>query len=138
MDKILVADDEQDIREIMQVILQKEGYEVVLAKDGAEVLALVKQTSPDLIVLDYLMPGTDGIEACQALKKDSSAKGIPVIMVTAYPNEKEKGLAAGAVDFITKPVDRIDLLLRIKSALKVKHITNELQRIIAYIAELEK
>ena len=63
---------------------------------------------------------------------------IPVIMVTAYPNEKEKALSAGAVDFINKPIDKTDLMLRIRSVLKVRHIKNELQKIIAYIAELEK
>ena len=138
MERILIADDEADIREILKIILDKEGYGVILAKDGQEALDLIKADKPDLIILDYLMPVLDGISVCKALKKDDATKLIPVIMATAYENEKENGLAAGAVDFISKPIDRIDFLLRIRSVLKVRHITNELQRVIAYIAELEK
>ncbi len=138
MERILVADDEADIREIMRSILKKEGYDVIIAKDGPEGLALAKEHKPDLVVLDYLMPGLNGIEVCQALKKDPSTEAIPVIIVTAFPNQKEQGLSAGAVDFMNKDIDTIDLLVRVRSALKVRHITNELQRAIAYIAELEK
>ena len=97
----------------------------------------MRKEKPDLIILDYMMPGMSGVEVCQELKKDAEAKTIPVIMVTAHPGEKERALQAGAVDFITKPVDKSDLLLRIRSVLKVRHINNELQKIIAYIAELE-
>lgn len=138
MEKILFADDDVDIQEITKTILTKEGYEVLIAKNGGEVLDLVKTNKPDLIILDYLMPVSDGVEVCKALKKDDETKPIPVLMVTAYPDQKEKSLYAGAVDFITKPIDKTDLLLRIKSILKVRHIKNELQKIIAYIAELEK
>jgi len=138
MEKILYADDELDVREIVKSILTKEGYEVIVAKDGSEALSLAKSNTPDLVILDYQMPGLNGIEVCRALKKDNATKTISVMMVTAYPNEKEGSLSAGAVDFITKPVDKIDLLLRIRSALKVRHIKNELQRIIAYIEELGK
>ena len=138
MEKILVVDDEEDVRQIMKSILSKEGYEVMIAKDADEALNLAKTNKPDLIILDYLMSGLNGVELCRALKKDNATKPIPVIMVTAYPGEKEESLSAGAVDFITKPVDKIDLMLRIRSVLRVRHISNELQRIIAYIAELEK
>lgn len=138
MEKILFADDEPDIQNVVKTILSKEGYEVIIAKDGKEVLNLVKSNRPDLIVLDYMMPVLDGIETCKTLKKDLETKSIPVIMVTGYPEEKQNSLNAGAVDFITKPIDKTDLLLRIKSILKVRHISNELQKVIAYLAELEK
>ncbi len=138
MEKILYADDEADVRETVKSMLTKEGFEVIVAKDGPEALGLAKTDKPDLIILDYLMPGLNGIEVCQNLKKDNLTKSVPVIMVTAYPDEKEKSLSAGAVDFITKPVEKTDLMLRIRSALKVRHISNELQKIIAYIEELEK
>ncbi len=124
MEKILYADDDPDTQEIIKDILTKEGYEVIIAKDGNEALNLAKLNKPDLIVLDYLMPGLNGAEVCQALKKDDETKYIPVIVVTAYPGEKEKSLSGGAVDFITKPVEKIDLLLRMRSILKVKHIKN--------------
>lgn len=138
MEKILVADDEEEVRDIMKDILTKEGYNVVVAKDGQEALGLTKTNNPDLIILDYMMPGLDGVQTCQSLKKDNQTKSIPVIMVTAYPGEKESGLSAGAIDFVTKPIEKVALLVRIRSALKVRHISNELQKIIAYIEELEK
>ncbi len=138
MKKILYADDEPEVRDIIKKILTKENYEVILAADGNETLKLAKGKKPDLIILDYLMPGLNGIEILEALQKGSETKPIPVIMVTTYPYEKEKSLDAGAVDFLTKPIEKADLLLRIKSVLKVSHIKNELQRIITYIAELEK
>jgi len=138
MEKILYADDDLDIQEIIKNILTKEGFEVIIAKDGNETLNLAKTNKPDLIVLDYLMPDLNGVEVCEALQKNNDTKSIPIIMVTAYPNEKESSLSAGAVDFISKPIEKTDLLLRIRSVLKVKHIENELQKMIAYIAELEK
>lgn len=138
MEKILYADDDPDIQEIIKNILTKEGFEVIIAKDGNETLNLAKTNKPDLIVLDYLMPDLNGVEVCEALQKNNDTKSIPIIMVTAYPNEKESSLSAGAVDFINKPIEKTDLLLRIRSVLKVKHIENELQKMIAYIAELEK
>lgn len=138
MEKILFADDDTEIQEAVRTILTKEGYEVIIAKDGASVFGLAKANKPDLIILDYLMPLLDGVEACKALKKDEETKPVPVLMITAYPDQKEKALYAGAVDFITKPIEKADLLLRIKSILKVRHIKNELQKIIAYLAELEK
>lgn len=138
MDKILYADDDADIQEIIKSILAKENFEVTIAKDGIEALNLATQNKPDVILLDYLMPGLSGLQVLEALRKNQDTKSIPVIMVTAYPNEKEESLSKGAVDFINKPVDKIDLLLRIRSVLKVRHIENELQKMIAYIAELEK
>ena len=138
MEKILVADDDVEVQEIVQSILTKEGYEVSVAKDGNEAVNLARQVKPDLILLDYLMPGLSGLEVCQALKGDKETSSIPVLMVTAHPMEKERSLQAGAVDFIVKPVEKTDLLHRIKSVLKVRFVNNELQKIIAYISELEK
>jgi CheY-like chemotaxis protein len=138
MDKILVVDDEQDIRDSLRSILSKEGFTVLLASDGREALEIAKTQEPALILLDYSMPGMTGVDVAKQLKKDEATKGISIVMVTAYPGEKENGLSAGAEDFITKPVEKLDLLLRIKSVLKVRYISNELQRMIAYIAELEK
>ncbi|MFH1458538.1 MAG: response regulator [Candidatus Omnitrophota bacterium] len=138
MEKILYADDDVEIQGLIKDILNKEGYDITIAKDGQEALNLAKSEKFDLIILDFLMPGLTGNEVCAGLKKDTETKHIPVIMVTAYSNEKEKALAAGAVDFINKPIEKTDLLLRIRSVMKVRHIKNELQKIIAYIAELEK
>lgn len=138
MEKILVADDEADIRQIMQSIIAKAGYEVILAEDGVQALNVAREQKPDLIVLDFLMPGLSGLEVCKALRKEPELKNIPVIIVTAYPNQKEEALKAGATDFMSKEADTVDILWRIQSALKVRSIDNELQRMIAYIAEIEK
>lgn len=138
MDKILFADDDKEICERAESILTREGYQVLIAFDGQGALDLTKTEKPDLVILDYLMPMLNGVEVLRALKKDSQTKDIPVIMLTAYSTEKEEGLSAGAMDFLTKPVDKTDLLLRIRSILKIKHLDNELQKMIAYIRELEK
>jgi len=138
MEKILYADDDLDIQELIKGILKREGFEVIIARDGKEALSLAQAHKPDLAILDFLMPGLNGEEVCIALKKDDATKAIPVIMLTAYPSEKEKSLSVGAIDFLNKPIEKNDLLLRIRSVLKVRHIKNELQKIIAYIAELEK
>ncbi|MFH0826629.1 MAG: response regulator [Candidatus Omnitrophota bacterium] len=138
MEKILYVDDDVEIQGLIKDILSKEGFGITIAKDGQEALRLAKAEKFDLILLDYLMPGLNGDQVCVSLKDDATTAEIPVIMVTAYPNEKEKALAVGAVDFIEKPIEKTDLLLRIRSVLKVRHIKNELQKIIAYLAELEK
>jgi len=138
MEKILYVDDDVEIQGLIKDILGKQGFAVIIAKDGQEALRLVKAEKFDLILLDYLMPGMNGDQVCASLKDDAQTADIPVIMVTAYPNEKERALEVGAVDFIEKPIEKTDLLLRIRSVLKVRHIKNELQKIIAYLAELEK
>lgn len=138
MEKILIADDEVDIREIMKSIIAKEGYEVVAVEDGTQALETAREVKPDLVILDYLMPGLNGIEVCRALQKEEETRHIPVIIITAYPNQKDEALNAGAVDFLSKEADNVDIIWRIRSALKVRNIANELQRMIAYINELEK
>ncbi|MCG8430753.1 MAG: response regulator [Candidatus Omnitrophica bacterium] len=138
MEKILIADDEVDIREIMKSIIAKEGYEVIAVEDGTQALATAREVKPDLVILDYLMPGLNGIEVCRALQKEEETRRIPVIIITAYPNQKDEALNAGAVDFLSKEADNVDIVWRIRSALKVRNVANELQRMIAYINELEK
>lgn len=138
MNKILFVDDDPGMRETVRDILAEKGYEIVVAQDGNETIKLAKDSKPDLIVLDYLLPDINGSEVCKILKKNTETEHIPVIIVTAYPDQKEESLRAGAIDFVTKPIDNTDLLLRISSVFKVKHIKNELQKIIAYISELEK
>jgi two-component system, OmpR family, alkaline phosphatase synthesis response regulator PhoP len=138
MERIVYADDDADIRDIINGILTKEGYELILAKDGQEAWDVVREVNPDLVILDYDMPKINGVTLCEKFKKDALTKSIPIIMITAYPSQKEASLHAGAVDFINKPIEKTDLIMRIKSVLKVRHIKNELQKVIAYIAELDK
>ena len=117
--RILVVDDEVYIVHILDFSLGMEGYEVVTALDGEEALRKVKETRPDLIVLDIMMPKMDGYETCRALKADASTKNIPVILLSAKGRnvDMQQGYDVGADDYITKPfsprklVDRINAML---------------------------
>jgi hypothetical protein len=103
--KILVIDDEQTVRDLMRRFLAREGFDVVTAKDGEEGLAVARQLHPALITLDVLMPGLDGWSVLQALKADPDLAEVPVVMLTIV-DEKNKGYALGASDYVTKPIDR--------------------------------
>jgi phosphate regulon transcriptional regulator PhoB len=118
--KILVVDDEKDIVELVQYNLKKEGYGVISACDGERALDLVKKELPDLIVLDLMLPGMDGLEVCRTLKNDSRTSDIPVIMLTAKGEEADivVGLELGADDYITKPFSVRQLLARVKTVLR--------------------
>jgi adenylate cyclase len=104
---ILIVDDVADNLEILQLRLESRGYEVILAGDGEEALATIRERLPDLVLLDIMMPKLDGIEAVKMLKADPDLPFIPVILVTARADAKDviAGLEAGADDYLTKPVD---------------------------------
>lgn len=138
MARIMVVDDEEDVRKNLERILSREGYEVKTAADGMEALSCIEGFKSDLILLDVKMPGWDGIEVCRRIRSHQQFKGTPIIMITAYPKEKEEALKAGADDFLNKPVDTLDLLVRIKCMLKIGQLTDELERIKAYLEELKK
>ena len=136
---ILVVDDEADNRELLEGILAEDGYEVALAPDGATALARAAAEPPDLILLDLRMPGMNGLEVCEQLKRDPTTQAVPVIVVTAYGEvtHKEAALTRGADDFVTKPVNPEDLRARVGAMLKVRRIRGELDRTLAYLHELE-
>ncbi|OHW63022.1 alkaline phosphatase synthesis transcriptional regulatory protein PhoP [Andreesenia angusta] len=118
--KILVVDDESHIVELVRFNLESNGYSVVEASDGKEALAKAKEESPDLILLDLMLPIIDGTEVCKKLKNDVSTESIPIIMLTAKSDEMDKiiGLEIGADDYITKPFSLRELLARIKAVLR--------------------
>jgi DNA-binding response OmpR family regulator len=118
---ILIVDDERDNRELLEVILAWEGFLVITAASGEEALATMAQQPPDLVLLDVMMPGMNGYEVAARIKGNLDTKNIPVMMVTALEdrNAKMLGLSAGAEDFLTKPLDRIDFVLRVKSLLRL-------------------
>jgi diguanylate cyclase (GGDEF)-like protein len=117
---VLVADDDEDIVRFVEVNLRLEGFEVVTATDGAEALRAAQDHVPDLILLDVMMPEMDGFEVTQRLRASTRTKHIPVIMLTAKSLSADKvvGLTAGADDYIIKPFDPIELVARVKSALR--------------------
>ena len=137
--KILIADDNQQNCELIEAYLADENCEIATAYDGQEALECVAASPPDIVLLDIMMPKLSGYEVCQRLKKAEATRSIPVLMITAL-NEKgdiEKAVEAGCDDFLTKPVNRLELKTRVRSLLRVRHLTNERDRLLAYLAEVE-
>ena len=119
-EKILIVEDEKDIIKMIEYNLKKEGYKVIDARDGEDALDLAVREYPDLILLDLMLPGIDGLEVCKSLKKESKTSSIPIIMLTAKSQESDKvvGLELGADDYITKPFSPRELIARIKAVLR--------------------
>jgi CheY-like chemotaxis protein len=138
--RILIADDNPPNRELLDAYLSPEGHEIEMAADGEETLRKVREWDPDLVLLDIMMPRLSGYEVCQQLKQDAQTRNIPVLMVTALKDvgDIEKAVAAGADDFLTKPVHRLELQTRVRSLLRVRHLTNERDRLLAYLEEVER
>lgn len=137
--KILIADDNEQNRELLEAYLADGAYETEMSHDGPSTLEKVKTFQPDLVLLDIMMPKLSGYEVCQRMKADQATRDIPILMVTAL-NEMgdiEKAVAAGCDDFLTKPVNRLELTTRVRSLLRVRHLTNERDRLLAYLAEVE-
>lgn len=137
--RILIADDNEQNRELLDAYLAGDGHDIIMAVDGQETLEMARSEMPDLILLDIMMPKMSGYEVCQQLKSDTKTQNIPVLMVTALKEtgDIEKAVSAGADDFLTKPVHRLELKTRVRSLLRVKHLTNERDRLLAYIKEVE-
>ena len=119
-EKILIVEDEKDIIKMLDYNLKKEGFRVVDARDAEDALDLAVREHPDLILLDLMLPGMDGLEVCKALKKESKTGSIPIIMLTAKSQESDKvvGLELGADDYITKPFSLRELIARIKAVIR--------------------
>ncbi|MDR2347861.1 MAG: response regulator transcription factor [Bifidobacteriaceae bacterium] len=115
--RIMVVDDDVALAEMIGIVLTSEGYTPDYCTDGAQALALIRQTRPDLVLLDLMLPGMDGIEVCRELRKES---GVPVVMVTAKSDTKDivEGLAVGADDYILKPFKPAELVARVKARLR--------------------
>ncbi|MDA1016954.1 MAG: response regulator [Planctomycetota bacterium] len=137
--KILIADDNQQNCELLDAYLANEGYEIRMAYDGQETLEQVAEFQPDLLLLDIMMPKLSGYEVCQQLKHDESSKDIPILMVTALNEmgDMEKAVAAGCDDFLTKPVNGLELRTSVRLLLRMRHVTNQRDRLLQYIAEVE-
>lgn len=125
MFKILVVDDDKNTRLLLNAILQSEGYSVLLAKDGVEALALMDREHVDLAVLDVMMPNMDGYEFVSTLRQANNE--LPVLMVSAkqLPADRKKGFIVGTDDYMTKPIDEEEMLLRIKALLRRARIVSE-------------
>lgn len=117
---ILVVDDEQDLLDLIEYNLKKEGFDVLKAENGQQGIQMAKEHSPNLVLLDIMMPKMDGLEVCDQMRADPSLKHIPIIFLTARGDEKTEveGLDKGADDYITKPISTTKLISRIKAVLR--------------------
>ena len=137
---VLVVDDNQQNLELLQAYLEDMDCETIPANDGLQALEIIGKKPPDLILLDVMMPKMSGFEVCKRIKKDPKTSDIPVIMVTALNEfgDIEHGIDSGTDDFLSKPVNKLELKTRVKTMLKLKHLSDKLERTLAYLSEIEK
>ena len=135
--RILIVDDERYNRQLLEVMLAPEGFQLVTASSGEEALAMVKQQPPDVILLDVMMPGTDGYVVADQIKANFATKNIPIIMITALNNKEARmqALSAGAEDFLTKPVDRAELCMRVRNLSRLKNYSDFYEHQAAVLAD---
>lgn len=140
---ILVVDDNQQNVELIQAYLDALPCKVLTAYDGMDAIEIVEdpdKPTPDLILLDVMMPRMSGFDVCRKLKDDPKTRTIPIMMVTALNElgDIERGVESGTDDFVTKPVNKLELITRVKSLLRVRHLKRELDRTEAYIRDIER
>jgi two-component system, OmpR family, alkaline phosphatase synthesis response regulator PhoP len=136
---VLVVDDNPQNVELMQAYLETLACTVHVAVDGVDALEKVPQVNPDLILLDIMMPRMSGFEVCRRLKADPKTRDIPILMVTALNElgDIERGVESGTDDFLTKPINKLELLTRVKSLLRIRHLKNDLVRTLTYLSDVE-
>ena len=137
--RILIADDNPSNVELLEVYLSDIDCELGVATDGRDTINKVPEFQPDLILLDIMMPKLSGFEVCQKLKSDPATKAIMILMVTALnePGDIERAVNAGTDDFLSKPVNKLELLKRVENMLRLRHVTDEVERLRRYIDGME-
>ena len=137
--KVLVVDDNEQNLELLLAYLEEIECESISALSGEEALEITKAGDIDLLLLDVMMPRMSGFEVCKRLKSDANTSHIPVIMVTALSEmgDIERAIESGTDDFLSKPVNKWELLTRVKTMLKLKNLTDTLERTLAYLSEVE-
>jgi len=137
---ILIVDDNQQNLELLQAYLDDLPSTLLTAADGIEAIEMVEKNHIDLILLDVMMPRMSGFEVCKKLKGSPNTRSIPIIMVTALNElgDIERGVESGTDDFLSKPVKKLELLTRVKSLLRVRHLKRELDRTMAYIDQINE
>ena len=129
MKRILIVDDDKDLRFNLSAVLREEGHEVIAASDGKQTIKVIDKSSPDLVLLDIKLPGMDGVELLQEIKRKWN--NLPIIMLTANSDVKSavKAMKLGAYDYITKPFDDEELILIIKKALHTQYLCREVEHL---------
>ncbi|PHQ78262.1 MAG: two-component system response regulator [Phycisphaera sp.] len=137
---ILIVDDNPQNLELLQAYLEDLGCRTEVAMDGAEAIKKAQADVPDVIVLDVMMPKLSGFQVCERLKSDPKTAAVPIVMVTALNevSDVERAIEAGADDFLTKPVQRLELLARVKSQINVKGMERRLQSAIERVRDLDR
>ncbi|MCA9229827.1 MAG: response regulator [Planctomycetales bacterium] len=137
--RILIADDNEANVELLEAYLSGLEVETAIAVDGQDTLDKVQSFQPDLILLDIMMPKLSGFEVCQRLKSDSATSGIMILMVTALNElgDIERAVEAGTDDFLSKPVNKFELVLRVNNMLRLRGESDELERLRKYIEQME-
>ena len=135
--KVLIVDDEKGVRDLLHSFLKSTGYQTIMASSGEEAIELAKSENLHAILLDVKMPGIDGVETCRRLRAEEQTRYIPVIMVTAFGTTETEATDAGADDLINKPFNLTDLAVRVKSLLRIGHLTDPVQRLMTYMDELD-
>ena len=140
MPRILIADDSQLNAELLDAHLDGSGFDTKLVYNGEDTLAAAREWKPDLILLDVMMPKMSGFEVCRRLRADPATAGISVLMVTALDqaNDVEAAVDAGTDDFITKPINKTELLLRVRAMLDSRHGATAADRALAYIGRVQQ
>jgi two-component system alkaline phosphatase synthesis response regulator PhoP len=137
--RILIADDNAVNVELLEAFLAEADYDIAIAVDGRDTLDKVKEFQPDLILLDVMMPKLSGFEVCKQLKGDAATKQIMILMVTALNElgDIERAVQAGTDDFLSKPVNKLELTKRVENMLRLKNVSDELERLRQYISGME-
>jgi PleD family two-component response regulator len=137
--RVLIADDNPQGAELLEAYLSNTNYELRIASDGEQTLKEVAAWKPDLILLDIMMPRISGFEVCKRLRADPATQDIAVLMITALdqPADIERAVEAGTDEFVSKPINKNDLLLRVRSLLRSLGYKRELDRALAYIEAME-
>lgn len=136
---VLVVDDNEQNLELLVAYLEDLQCDTIAASTGIEALEIVKEKMPDLVLLDVMMPKMSGFEVCRRLKADPQTGHIPIIMVTALSElaDIERAIDSGTDDFLSKPVNKWELITRVKTMLKLKNLTDKLERTLAYLSQVE-
>jgi PleD family two-component response regulator len=138
--RVLIADDDPLGAELLEAYLSDSDYELRTASDGEQTLQLVASWRPDVILLDVMMPRISGFEVCKRLRGDDATRDIAILMITALdqPSDVDRAVDAGTDDFLSKPINKTDLLLRVRALLRSRQNKRELDRTLAYIEGVER